>query len=104
WVDAATEGLPVTWRSVLADTIAQPKILTDDINNALAAIEWPQIEVASGWSARFTRRAKAAHAGRVVLAVGREVVRRVVGPLVVEPTEMIHQAYRALDELTELGE
>jgi len=31
-------------------------------------------------------------------------VRSVVVPLVREPTELIHQAYRNLDELTELSQ
>jgi hypothetical protein len=38
-----------------------------------------------------------------ILGLGREAVLAAIGDDVVEPTQMVHQAYRALDELTQLG-
>jgi hypothetical protein len=38
------------------------------------------------------------------LDLGRSAVRAAVGPDIVEPTETMHQAYRAMDELTDLTE
>ena len=102
WVDAATVGLPREWNAVVGEAVASARVLTEDINAALRAIEWPEVEHGHGMWARLTRRSRTLTAQRVVLAVGREVVRRVLVPSVVEPTARIHEAYRVLDELTEL--
>ena len=103
WVDAATEGLPVAWHRVVADAVAPAELLAEEINGSLAAIAWPVIERVSGIKALVTRAARANAAAKSVRALGRDAVRAVLGPLVVEPTELIHQAYRNLDELTELS-
>jgi GTP-binding protein EngB required for normal cell division len=102
WVDAATDQLPPTWRTVVNEAVASADAMADEINAALAQIHWPEIDAGEGWKARFGAKARAAAAHRMVLAVGREVVRRAVVPGIVEPTQRIHEAYRVLDELTEL--
>ncbi len=101
WVDAATDQLPISWRAVVDAAVAPAQVLTAEINAALAEVKWPATGPARGWRAWFRKKAVAASAERAVLAVGREVVRRVVVPGVVEPTQRIHEAYRVLDELTE---
>lgn len=102
WIDAATAGLPRTWRTVVDEAVASAEALTEEINAALGAIEWPAVERGHGVRGWVMRRSRVTTAQRVVLAVGREVVRRVLVPGVVEPTERVHEAYRVLDELTEL--
>jgi hypothetical protein len=51
----------------------------------------------------FRKKAKGSTVGIRILALGRETVRAAIRLDVVEPTETIHQAYRALDELTDLA-
>ena len=104
WVDAATHDLPVAWHRVVADAIAPATLLAEEINAALAAIEWPHIPRGSGLKGAMTRVARSHAAAKAVRARGREAVRYALVPLVVEPTELIHQAYRNLDELTELAD
>ena len=101
WIDAATDGLPPTWRQVVADAVAPAPELAREIEEALEDAPWPNVEPAHGWRAVFARGARASAARKRVLETGRAAVRAAVGPLVTEPTETIHQAYRALDELTE---
>lgn len=103
WVDAATHDLPVAWSRVVNEAVAPAPLLAGELNAALAHTEWPSITSATGFKGAVTRRARASQASKAVLATGRAVVRAVVMPLVAEPTEMIHQAYRNLDELTELA-
>lgn len=102
WVDAATDGLPLTWRRVLTDTIASGEELTASLNEELAAIEWPEVTAPSGWRARLSRGLRGGAESKAVSAIGREAVARVVRRSLHDPTLMIHQAYRNLDELTEL--
>ncbi|WP_062076638.1 GTPase [Demequina globuliformis] len=102
WVDAATDGLPPTWRRVVADATGEGAELAEAIQAELAAAPWPDIERPTGIKALFARAGAAARARRRTLDVGRAAVRLVVMPQVVEPTETIHQAYRAMDELTRL--
>lgn len=102
WVDEATAGLPVTWRVVVSEAVASAQKITDEINGTFEAVAWPDVVSASGLRGWLSRTTRGSSASRTVLSIGRESVRRVLMPLVVEPTEMIHQAYRVLDELTEL--
>ncbi|MDN4472961.1 GTPase [Demequina zhanjiangensis] len=102
WIDAATDGLPLTWRHVLADTVASGEELAEALNRELAAAEWPDVERPSGWKARMARPVRAAAASKAVTAVGHDAVGRVVRSALVEPTVRIHLAYRNLDELTQL--
>ncbi|WP_430867336.1 GTPase family protein [Demequina aurantiaca] len=102
WVDEATAGLPVSWRVVVGEAVVGSLKLTDEINETLNAVQWPEVAYAGGLRGWLSRATSGAAASKSVLAVGREAVRRAVTPLVIEPTEMIHQAYRVLDELTEL--
>jgi len=103
WVDAATHDLPVAWHRVVADAIASASLLAEEINAALARVQWPVVARGSGVKGAMTRRVRSIAAAKSVRAHGRAAVRIVVGPLVAEPTELIHQAYRNLDELTELS-
>jgi GTP-binding protein EngB required for normal cell division len=103
WVDAATHELPVAWHRVVADAIAPARLLSEEINAALGAVEWPLVSRGSGVKGAMTRRVRAASAAKAVRSHGHAAVRSVVVPLVAEPTHLIHQAYRNLDELTELS-
>ena len=103
WVDAATHELPVAWHRVVADAVAPAKLLAEEINAALGAIEWPYIPRGSGIKGAMSRHARASSAAKAVRLRGADAVRSVLVPLVREPTELIHQAYRNLDELTELA-
>lgn len=103
WVDAATHDLPVAWHRVVADAIAPAELLADEINSSLAAIEWPHIARGSGVRGALTRHARANSAAKAVRLRGADAVRSILVPLVAEPTELIHQAYRNLGELTELS-
>ncbi|WP_062461178.1 GTPase [Demequina soli] len=96
WVDAASEGLPVQWRVVIDEAVAPADELTSRIDEALAAVAWPMPHRGSF----MRRRAGAASVRKEMLRLGREAVHDAIEPLVVRPTELIHQAYRNLDELT----
>ncbi|WP_061960605.1 GTP-binding protein [Demequina flava] len=102
WVDAATEGLPPTWRRVVAEATAGGESLAADIEEALAQAPWPQVERPTGIKALFAKAGLSSKARKRTLEVGRNAVLAVVAPEIVEPTETIHQAYRAMDELTRL--
>lgn len=104
WIDAATEGLPVAWRRVVSEAVEGASDLARRIEESLEDAHWPTIEPVHGWRALFGKAAAASSARRRTLEVGRAAVRREVLPAVLEPTETIHQAYRALDELTELDQ
>jgi len=97
WIDASSEGLPVTWRVVIADAVAPADELTDAVRSALDGVEWPE---ASRSNAMFRRRAHGAAFRRDMVALGREAVLAAVEPLLATPTARIHEAYRNLDELT----
>ena len=103
WIDAATAGLPVAWRLVLDDAVVAPAVLAQDINASLGMVQWPKIPRSQGLGAAFSSGIRARKAAQQVRELGRKAVRDVVVAAVVEPTEMIHQAYRNLDELTVLG-
>lgn len=103
WVDEATHDLPIAWHRVVGEAVAPAVLLAEEINAALEAVEWPTIPHDSGVKGALTRRARASSAAKAVRSKGRTAVRTVLVPLVVEPTQLIHQAYRNLDELTELA-
>ncbi|WP_084130371.1 GTP-binding protein [Demequina sp. NBRC 110055] len=102
WVDAATDGLPAQWRRVVAESVLDAPSLAARIEEALADAAWPSVDPPQGWRALFAKATLASAARKKTLEAGRAAVRAVIAPEVVEPTETIHQAYRALDELTEL--
>lgn len=102
WVDAASAGLPVAWRRVINEAVMAGPALAEELDATLKAMEWPPVVPVTGFMGRLRRAKAAATASRLTLVLGRDAVQRVVTPSVVEPTVMIHQAYRALDELTEL--
>jgi len=100
WIDGAAAGLPTPWRKVLDAAIAKPRTIADSVGAALATVDWPEVAQPKGI---FRRKAKGPAVGSRILALGREAVRAAIRLDVVEPTETIHQAYRALDELTNLA-
>lgn len=102
WIDAATAGLPVSWHIVVGEAVASAAKITAEINGTLEVMRWPEVTHPGGMRGWLTRATRGQSASRAVLRTGREAVLRVVAPLVIEPTEMIHQSYRVLDELTEL--
>ena len=102
WVDEATVGLPVSWRIVVGEAVVGALKLTDEINATLSAVQWAEVQHPTGVRGWLKRATSGSSASRAVLTTGRQAVRQVVTPLVIEPTQMIHQAYRVLDELTEL--
>ncbi|MFO7244860.1 MAG: GTPase [Actinomycetes bacterium] len=102
WIDAATAGLPVEWRRVVDDAVLSASALAEELNASLRAIDWPPVARPAGLARVLRRKRAAGAAARLTRAIGRDVVRSVVTPHVVEPTTMIHEAYRNLDELAEL--
>ncbi|GIG53442.1 GTP-binding protein [Demequina activiva] len=102
WIDAATDGLPGTWRKVVAEAVEPAPDLARRIEEALEDAAWPPVDPPQGWRALFAKSALASGVRKRTLQAGRDAVRRELEPAVLEPTETIHQAYRALDELTEL--
>ncbi|WP_084125875.1 GTPase [Demequina sp. NBRC 110054] len=102
WIDAASNGLPLTWRHVIADTVASGEELAEALNRELAEAEWPEVEGPSGFGGWMSRPVRGASASKAAMAVGHDAVARVVRDSLVEPTIRIHQAYRNLDELTRL--
>ncbi|MBN2177670.1 MAG: 50S ribosome-binding GTPase [Demequinaceae bacterium] len=99
WIEAATDGLPRPWRKVLNGAIPRSRVLAETVSAALDAVEWPEVAPPKS---RF-RKPKASDLGERCLALGRVAVGAAITPDVVEPTEMMHQAYRAMDELTDLA-
>jgi hypothetical protein len=87
---------------VVSDAVVPASRLADEINAAIEAVEWPTVHRVSGIKGALSRRVRAASAAKTVNSLAREAVRSVVVPLVAEPTVLVHQAYRNLDELTEL--
>lgn len=102
WIDAATAGLPLAWRIVLDDAVVATPALTEAINTSLAATQWPTPGAPSGLGTLVPKAARGKAAAAAVRTAGRRAVRDAVYAHVVAPTEMIHEAYRNLDELTEL--
>lgn len=102
WVDEATAGLPVSWRIVVGEAVAGSLKLTDEINATIGDVTWPDVEHVSGVRGWLSRATRGSSASRATVTTGRDAVRQAVTPLVIEPTDMIHQAYRVLGELTEL--
>jgi GTP-binding protein EngB required for normal cell division len=100
WIDAATDGLPRTWRLVVSKAIAKPAAIAELVNDALGVVRWPDVKPAKR---RFGRTSAAPSMEAAILGLGREAVLAAIREDVVEPTQMVHQAYRALDELTHLG-
>jgi hypothetical protein len=99
WLAAATDGLPRPWRKVLDGAIPRSRALAETIAAALDVVEWPELVHPKS---RF-RRPKGSDVGERCLALGRVAIRAAVEPDIVEPTETMHQAYRAMDELTDLA-
>ncbi len=102
WVDGATAGLPVAWRTVVDEAVVSVETLVAELAATLETTAWPTVEAVTGPLASWRRVRAASAAASATRAVGYQAMRSVVLPHVVEPTVMIHQAYRALDELTEL--
>lgn len=100
WIDAATDGLPRTWRLVLSKAIAKPAAIAELVNDALGVVRWPEVKPAKK---RLGRTKVAPSMEAAILGLGREAVLAAIRDDVLEPTQMVHQAYRALDELTQLG-
>lgn len=103
WIDAATAGLPLAWRIVVDDTVMPAAALAEEIDSSLAAVTWPPVSSPKGVRGLASRASKGRAAGSVVRTLGREAIMSAVMPHLVEPTDLIHQAYRNLDELTELS-
>jgi hypothetical protein len=99
WLADATDGLPRPWWKVLDAAIPRSRALAETISSALDAVEWPEVAPPKS---RF-RKPKGSDVGGRCLALGRVAILAAIQPDVVEPTEMMHQAYRALDELTNLA-
>jgi len=103
WIDAATAGLPLAWRIVVDDAVLAAAALAAEIDASVRAVTWPPVAPPKGLRGLASRASKGRAAGSVVRALGREAIMSAVVPHVVEPTDLIHQAYRNLDELTELS-
>lgn len=101
WIDAAADGLPRTWRRVLSRAIAKPSAIAELVNDALGAARWPEVQPAKR---KLGRVKPAPSVEAAILAVGRDAILGAIAEDVIEPTRMVHQAYRALDELTRLDQ
>lgn len=102
WIDAATVGLPVAWRIVMDDAVLPAQPLAEEIALALASVVWPEIRPPAGLRGLWSRALKGRSAREATRAAGRATILATVTPHVIAPTAMIHEAYRNLDELTEL--
>jgi GTP-binding protein EngB required for normal cell division len=103
WVDGATAGLPLAWRIVMNDAVLQAPQLADELEHALAAVVWPAVLPPAGLRGLWSRALKGHSAGQAVREAGRAAIRAAVTPHLIDPTEMIHEAYRNLDELADLA-
>lgn len=103
WIDGATAGLPLPWRIVMNEAIVPAQLIADEVELALSRAPWPSIARAKGARGLVSKATRGKAAAEAVRAVGHRAIRDAVLPYVVAPTEMIHQAYRNLDELTELS-
>lgn len=102
WIDAATAGLPLAWRVVVDDAVLPAEPLCVEVERALAVVEWPEILAPTGLRGLWSRAVKGRSARDATRSKGRAAIRVTVAPHVIAPTAMIHEAYRNLDELTEL--
>lgn len=102
WIDGATAGLPLAWRIVMNDAVLPAAQLTEELDHALAQVVWPIVSPPHGLRGLWSRALKGHSAGQAVREAGRGAIRAAVTPHVIEPTAMIHEAYRNLDELTDL--
>ncbi|WP_169746493.1 GTPase [Demequina phytophila] len=96
WIDAASEGLPVQWRIVIGEAVAPADELTTLVDRALESVTWPE----AGRAPFGRRRSRAGAVREDMLRLGREAIAGALEPGMVRPTQLIHQAYRNLDELT----
>jgi len=103
WIDAATAGLPLAWHIVVDEAVFPAAALAEEIESSVRAVTWPPVEPPKGLRGLASRASKGRAAGTIVRTLGREAIRSAVMLHVVEPTDLIHQAYRNLDELTELS-
>src|SRR5690606_14573517 len=101
WLDDATADLPRAWRAVLGKAMPKARGIAETVNVALEVAPWPEVPVAK--KKRFGK----SKAGDEIAAAFQDLGRRAIATSlhgeVVEPTETMHQSYRALDELTTLG-
>lgn len=102
WIDGATAGLPLAWRIVMNDAVLPAAQLAEELDHALQAVVWPDVAPPSGLRGVWSRALKGHSAAQAVRDAGRAAIRACVTPHVVEPTELIHEAYRNLDELADL--
>lgn len=100
WIRESTSGLPTPWRKVLGGAVATSRGLADAVNAALGAVPWPEPERGKKRLGRVKKARSVADDHR---ARARDAIYAAIAQDVIEPTETIHQAYRALDELTDLG-
>ena len=103
WVDGATAGLPLAWRIVMNDAVLQAPQLAEELEHALASVVWPEVLPPTGLRGLWSRALKGHSAGQAVREAGRAAIRAAVTPHIIDPTEMIHEAYRNLDELADLA-
>lgn len=103
WIDGATAGLPLAWRIVMNDAVLPAPQLAEEIRQSLAGVTWPAVVPPKGLRGLWSRALKGRFAGQAVRDAGRAAVRGAVTPHVIDPTAMIHEAYRNLDELTDLA-
>jgi len=103
WVDGATAGLPLAWRIVMNDAVLQAPQLAEELEHALASVVWPEVLPPTGLRGLWSRALKGHSAGQAVREAGRAAIRAAVTPHIIDPTGMIHEAYRNLDELADLA-
>jgi hypothetical protein len=85
------------------DAVLQAPQLAEELEQSLAAVVWPEILPPTGLRGLWSRALKGHSAGQAVREAGRAAIRAAVTPHIIDPTEMIHEAYRNLDELADLA-
>jgi hypothetical protein len=76
--------------------------LVEEVDQALASVAWPPVAPPTGLRGLWSRALKGRSAAAASREAGRAAIRAAVTPYIIEPTAMIHEAYRNLDELTVL--
>ena len=99
----ATAGLPLAWRHRHERRgVACPAARRGNRARA-AAVAWPEVLSPTGLKGLWSRAVKGHSAGQAVREAGRAAIRAAITPHIIDPTEMIHEAYRNLDELADLS-
>ena len=103
WIDAGYRGTAARMAHRHERRGVACPAAAEEIEHALAAVAWPEVLSPTGLKGLWSRAVKGHSAGQAVREAGRAAIRAAITPHVIDPTEMIHEAYRNLDELADLS-